>query len=83
VSRGGAIMCQCPDGSTASISGCARAATGTKSNSCADLERERERLIKEWNEAKINFSQNPYMSQNSGARMARLQQLDAAIANCR
>lgn len=84
VSGGGGIMCQCPDGSYASMAGCAGAATAAQSDSCAELQREKQILLNQWNAARGGFAANPYGGAESNwqTMMARLQQLNAAIANC-
>lgn len=84
VSGGGGIMCQCSDGSYASMAGCAGAATSAPSDSCAELQREKQMLLNQWNAARGNFAANPYGGAESNwqTMMARLQQLNAAIANC-
>lgn len=84
VSGGGGIMCQCPDGSFAGISGCPNSQSGRVSNSCADLEREKQLLLQQWEAARGSFATNPYGGAESNwqTRLARLQQLNAEIANC-
>jgi hypothetical protein len=84
VSGGGGIMCQCPDGSYASMSGCPSYRAGQSSDSCAELQREKQLLVQQWEAARRNFAGNPYGGAESNwqANLARLQQLNAEIANC-